>query len=367
MRRAASFVVVCAACTPACGGDLARRATTLERQAREPAAVAELHVEGHRLTKDGRAFRLLGVNHSGTEYACVATDAVLEGPSDEQLTRAMHAWHVNAVRVPLNEDCWLGINGARVAGAPYRSAITELVRRLVLTGMVVVLDLHWSAPGALLAKQQEPMADEDHATDFWRSVASAFKGEPSVMFDLFNEPFLTASQVAPSDVWDCWLRGCVVTPSPDARGGWRSAGMQSMVDAVRDTGATNVILAGGLAYANDLSGWLAHAPHDPLSQLAASFHVYDFNECVTEACWTTQVAPVALAVPVVTGEIGESDCGHAFIDAYMAWADAHGASYLGWAWNTWDCRKGPAFISDYAGTPTPFGVGLQAHLLRVAP
>jgi endoglucanase len=134
---------------------------------------------------------------------------------------------------------------------------------------------------------------------------------------------------------------------------------------VRSTGATNVVMAGGLAYANDLSGWLAHQPNDPAQQLAASLHLYSFNSCKDASCWTSQVEPVSKKVPLVTGELGEDDCLHGFIDGYMAWADARGISYLGWTWNTWDCRTGPALIADYAGTPTAFGEGLRAHLLTL--
>jgi endoglucanase len=39
-----------------------------------------------------------------------------------------------------------------------------------------------------------------------------------------------------------------------------------------------VILLGGLAYSNDLTGWLAHRPTDPTGNLAAAVHVYNFNE-----------------------------------------------------------------------------------------
>ncbi len=33
------------------------------------------------------------------------------------------------------------------------------------------------------------MADEDHASAFWMSVANAFKGDLGIVFDLYNEPF----------------------------------------------------------------------------------------------------------------------------------------------------------------------------------
>ena len=69
-----------------------------------------------------------------------------DGP---QAIAAMTSWHINAVRLPLNEDCWLGINGApaRYSGARYRAAIRAYVARLNHAGLYVILDLHWSAPG----------------------------------------------------------------------------------------------------------------------------------------------------------------------------------------------------------------------------
>jgi len=44
----------------------------------------------------------------------------------------MKRWHINVVRVPMNEDCWLGINGvkARYSGRNYRQAIAAFVSRL---------------------------------------------------------------------------------------------------------------------------------------------------------------------------------------------------------------------------------------------
>ena len=72
---------------------------------------------------------------------------------------------------------------------------------------------------------------------------------------------------------------------------------------------------------------------------------------------------------MVSGEIGEGDCAHRYIDPYMRWADGHGISYLAWAWDAeggWTCRGGPTLISDYDGTPTAFGVGFRDHLRSLA-
>jgi hypothetical protein len=302
----------------------------------------------HLINASGQTIRLLGVNRSGTEYACIQGWGLFDGPNDATSVAAMAAWRINAVRIPMNEDCWLNINGvnASYGGAPYQSAIKSYVNLLHQYGLYAILDLHWNAPGTTQATGQQVMPDADHAPAFWASVASFFKSDPAVLFDLYNEPH---------DVtWPCWLNGCT---SP----GWQTAGMQSLVNAVRATGATQPIMVGGLAWSNDLSGWSANKPTDPANALVASFHNYNFNLC-DPTCWTSTVAPLAAQVPVVTGELGENDCLHGYIDQYMSWADAHGISYLGWTWDTWDCSNGPALISNYDGTPTAFGIGFRDHL-----
>jgi endoglucanase len=217
------------------------------------------------------------------------------------------------------------------------------------------------------ATTQLPMPDADHAAAFWASVATAFKSDPGVVFDLFNEPFVTTANAITSDPWSCWLHGCTIRPGYGVSAAWKAAGMQSLVDAVRSAGATQPLLLGGLAWASDLSQWLSHRPRDPVHQLAASFHLYNFAGCSSMSCWDSQVAPVAAKVPVVTGELGENDCAGSFVDSYMHWADSHAVSYLGWTWNTWSCSGGPALISTYSGTPTAFGTALQTHLSALTP
>ncbi len=332
-----------------------------------------LHVEGNRLYYQGKPTRLLGVDHSGSEYSCIQSGGygIFEGPDADTIGSAIVSWgHANAVRLPLNEDCWLGINGvsASYGGAAYQSAIVTYAAKLHAHGVFTIVDLHWNAPGSFQATAQQPMADADHAVAFWGSVATAFKGDPMTVFDLYNEPFVDVMNAQTTDPWACWASGCTVTQSGGGvTGSWQSAGMKDLVDAVRSAGATNVLMLGGLAYANDLSGWLAHVPADPLGQIAASFHLYNFNACTDASCWSSTIATVAAQHPVVTGELGENDCAHGFIDTYMPWADAHGVSYLGWTWNTWNCSSGPALITAYDGTPTGMGTGLRAHLMTTSP
>src|SRR4051794_2252016 len=78
-----------------------------------PAATKKgLHVSGNRLLDGrGRVVRFRGVNRAGTEYACIQGWGIFDGPSGEESVKAMADWHLNAVRIPLNEDCWLDISG----------------------------------------------------------------------------------------------------------------------------------------------------------------------------------------------------------------------------------------------------------------
>ena len=319
------------------------------------ASVPVVRVVGHELVDaSGLPLRLIGVDRSGTEYACVQGWGIFDGPSDATSVTAIRSWHSDAVRVPLNEDCWLGINGISTTdgGTAYQQAIEKYVTTLNAAGIVAILDLHWNAPGTTKATGQQVMADADHSVSFWSSVAMAFRSDPSVVFDLYNEPHDIS--------WSCWRNGCTVAA------GWRSAGMQQMLTAVRQAGATQPVMVAGLNWAGDLSGWLANEPTDPLHQLVASAHIYNFSQCNTVSCWNQTVAPVARSVPVVTGEIGENDCAGSFINAYMNWADGIGVSYLGWAWDTANCNSGPSLISSYGGTPTAYGNAFRSHLAVLA-
>ena len=101
----------------------------------------------------------------------------------------MESWGINTVRVPLNEDCWLGSDSSDYGNATgYQAAVAAWVSILNAHGIVVILDLHWSAPVGQHALGQYPMADAQ-STSFWSSVAGAYANNPSVIFDLFNEPY----------------------------------------------------------------------------------------------------------------------------------------------------------------------------------
>jgi endoglucanase len=364
-------VMTLTSCVSSAAAHPARALSVMPR----PADAPQLHVSGNSLVSaDGTRVILRGVDRSGTEFECVQGHGIFHGPSDQASIAAMRAWRINAVRVPLNEACWEGepyVDPA-YAGVAYQHAIEAYVKLLNANGMAVILDLHWTdgrytGHGAgchsTLAVCQKPMPDES-ALQFWTSVAGAFEGNDAVIFDLFNEPYPEiADHGNEAEGWQCWLHG-----GHCAGIGYPVAGMQSLVNAVRSTGADNVIMLAGLAWANDLTQWISYMPADPDHDLIASWHSYNFNACHVRSCWTGQVAPVVARVPVIAGEIGERGCGDAYILDVATWLDSQATGYLAWSWNVGhaSCASGSGLISSYDGTPTARGAGYR-DLLRSLP
>ena len=125
-------------------------------------------------------------------------------------------------------------------------------------------------------------------------------------------------------------------------------------------------MVGGLGWSGDLTKWKRYMPNDPLKQLVASWHVYDFGACGSDpTCWRANVRGVGNAAPVLLGEIGETDCAHGFVDTFMRWLDRRNIGYVAWTWDDWNaCNDGPTLITNYDGTPTGYGVGIRHHFVR---
>jgi uncharacterized protein with LGFP repeats len=301
-------------------------------------------VQGNKLvdSQTNAVFVPHGVNIPGLEYSCVQGWRSLPAAGE---FAAVASWKVNTVRLPLNESCWLGLDGAPSGSTvtQYKADVKAWVDGAVAAGLVVILDLHWNAPAGYTASGQRAMPDERSAS-FWTSVATTYAANKSVLFELFNEPY---SRSGFTLTWSCWKNGgCLAPVENDATGTlsgskYTVTGMQTLVSAVRTAGATQPLLLGGLNYSNDLSGWIANKPTDPLNQLVAAWHNYPGQGCST-TCWNSTVTTVAANVPIVTTEFGNTaettstaanNSGN-YLVPFMTWADAHGIGYLPWAW--WD-------------------------------
>lgn len=330
--------------------------------------------------RSGRDFVPQGVNWSSFEYACAqgwgisALESLGVGDPFASEAAAIAAWGANTVRLPLNQDCWLGTRGAPVSDefqertvAAYRDEVDRFVEALNAQGMVVVLDLHSRKRIGTPEFGNLAMPDSESLA-FWRSVATDYRNNPSIMFDAFNEPYSRygpTNQMVFNLTWECWRDGGCRAPVEDdqtattGRVTYPAQGMEAIVGSIRDAGAEQPILLGGLDYSNDLSHWLEFAPDD--DQLIASFHSYDFKECSARECWDSVLAPLADNVPILTGELGATEPLDGYVADYLAWAQEHGIGSLFWVWA--DHPNDPmSLVVDETGVPTEYGALAKTHL-----
>jgi endoglucanase len=336
---ALAFVLVSACAAAGCGDDGSGSTAPIVPVGPE---MTGLHVVANHLENAaGDTVVLRGVNRSGTEYQCVHGAGVFDGAWGTAAVAAIASWRANAVRIPLNELCWLSDGGT----GSYIRSIKTYVDLLHQFHIVPIVELHWAAPGKATPLGQQPMPNLDHSVDLWTDVGRTFANDDGVVFELYNEPFPDSNKDSTA-AWQCWRDGCMAIQSAlqtNSTGGqsWRptsmtyqAVGMQALVDAVRTVAPRNLILAGGIQYSNTLSQWMAYAPVDPSGNLAAAWHIYNFNGCIDASCWDAAPAAIAANLPIVATEIGQRDCQGDFITTLMDWLDGHGASYLAWSWNT---------------------------------
>eukprot|EP01132_Coremiostelium_polycephalum_P001156 gene1156-1466_t len=325
-----------------------------------------LHVVGRNiLNEDNEIVILRGANRPGTEYSCVQYQKIFDGPSDVDHIHDIRNWKINALRIPLNEDCWLGLHSTETAyfGASYRQAIIKYINMLTENNIAAILDLHWAGGdgGTKLATHQIPMPNDVNSPEFWKQIASTFKGNSRVLFDLYNEPYPYGNDWDSDQAWQCWKDG--VNCGSEIT--YKVAGMQQLIDAVRSTGSKNIILLSGIQYATSVTKFLQYIPSDPANQLASAIHSYDFNYCRSRGCWDIYLRPVFEKYPIVATETGQKDCQTDFISDFLHYADQNNIHYLAWSWLVAPCDN-PSLIVDYEGTPTAYGKGLKNHLATLA-
>jgi len=332
------------AATPACSSSTAAAASVQPATVAAPTGVVGVQVSGNKLlsTQDGSVVHLRGVNLAGfdqgskpwIDYACFGGCTPSSGNSEPNFAYLAQL-HFNAVRIPLIQENWLGYacyTGSAVHptatnttpnAAMFQAALIKTVADATAAGLYVILDLHWSAPNdpntgvPYCSFGQGAAADADHSIDFWISIANTFKNNPAVLFELYNEPFLSScydkggtnpAGIACSLVQSTWTtgdgaifrNGGTYYPFIHQVNGsgldvlnitWHVAGMQDLVNGIRTTGtftasngkqftgagAKNVILSASIGWNQNINLWPEFAPSDPTGQLAASWHVYSFS------------------------------------------------------------------------------------------
>jgi endoglucanase len=358
----------------------------------------------HFVDGEGKRLSLQGVNLSGLEFAPMHGWSPSNPWSGQTGTpepdwALFKSWGINIVRIPLNEASWNGgtcVDAVGAFGGPagnqrktdpgnnYQATVKAAVSAAGAHGLLVILDLHWSAPGPWCPLAQNAQADEDHSIAFWHQVATTFQGNLGVVFELFNEPF-GDGMASGQDGWRVLRDGGHFTKF--ATGGtpnsmayeWKAAGMQQLLETIRSTGANNVVLAPGVNYTSDLSRWVEYALRDPQHQLGVAWHAYakygaeygssDYSQPNYGAqSYRSAQAIVAAGWPVLITEFGDRNTpgtpSAPFASTLLPKVDAMGIGYLGWAWDVWPTAPANVLIKDGYGTPTDgYGTYVKQHYL----
>jgi hypothetical protein len=198
----------------------------------------------------GRKVTFRGIHLDGMQWSAskvIATDEVLTAQK----------WGANFIRLPLNEN--FATPGDCSYDPTYLSRVDTLVNAATSRGMLLMIDLHTNALAACAAPTQQKMPDSG-AVQWWTTIAARYQSNPLVGFDLYNEPHDVTD--------DVWRNGGTLTSSGVT---YTAAGMQSLYDAVRGTGATNLVFASGSNWANT---YPAAAPLTGTTNLVYAAHAY---------------------------------------------------------------------------------------------
>lgn len=334
------------------------RAARFAKDLELPAITTELKVEGNQVVSlDGGPVWLQGLSLDSMQWS-------YRGENVQWSMRvAIDEWKANVIRLPVHDTFWFGKGkGQPVGGADaYRKSVDDLIHFASTRGVWILLDLHqFGAP------------TEAHVA-FWKDAAERYKNNPAVLFELFNE--------AHGITWELWRDGgslkdvkhSDVNPTENSlkTDADSTPGMQALVKAVRDTGAKNIILMGGLDWAYDLSGIANGFALDDLGGNGIIYvsHIYPWKKD-----WQEKVLVVADRHPIIVTEIG---CPRRWEDfAFIPPAQRYplegwSEDVLGmiqkhklhWTGFSFHPACGPELILDWDYTPTPnWGVFVKEAL-----
>jgi endoglucanase len=303
-----------------------------------------------------------------------AVNGTMGIPIQDFVTMAT-TWKANVVRVSLNQDYWLP--GGALYASGYKATVQTAVTNAEAAGLDVILDLHWSDCGnAVTATASAPapstcpkgvtdcpfisgqqvMGDKNSVT-FWQQVAAAYMSDPHVLFELYNEP----NGVPVTE----WLSGgSSVANCP-------TVGMQALYNAVRGTGAQNLVIIGGLNFAFDLSGVVPGLTNVTGTNIIYATHPYNEGGKGPTA-WPAAFGNLTATYPVMITEFGDTTaCSSTYNSEVIAYANKTGSngvpaneiSWSAYGWWAESCTF-PSLLAEGSLTaPSVPGMVVQTALL----
>ncbi|MDP9349750.1 MAG: glycoside hydrolase family 5 protein, partial [Gemmatimonadota bacterium] len=292
----------------------------------------------------------------------------------------IRGWKANVARIEVSQNFW--VPTAKWYDPAYPNRVDQAVKAARAAGLDVILTLQTSDRGdpnypgdIFLTNPQQEMPDVNHSIPFWREVASRYKGDGRILFELFSEPYYSFH--GKKSDWNLWLNGGMVPAGrvyDEDRKAFQAVGMQQLYDVVRSTGANNLVIIGGTHWGYYLDGVPTHRVKG--YNIAYAAHPWDWPDKQPET-WDKDWAFLAATEPVMLTEIGNYDCATGYLSKALDKADQLGLSWVAWAWvlpepgelksssdGTDPTCKSWKLITDWSGTPTAAGRIVKERLAR---
>jgi hypothetical protein len=180
----------------------------------------------------------------------------------------------NIIRLPVHPDLWMrDVNYLENYIVPAVAWANEL-------NTYVIIDWHYIGnivtgdSGGTLVASMTPL---ELSENFWTVITDRFTDNPGVIFELCNEP-------------------ADITPEQ-----WSGAA-EKLINIIRNQGAKQLIIVGGVQYAQDLS-WIAETPISD-GNIAYASHIYPAHG---KENWDHYFGTVSESKPVIITEWGYMD------------------------------------------------------------
>jgi endoglucanase len=311
--------------------------------------LARLATAGNRIVRadTGAPVLLRGVNRSGLEYSEPDEQGFLSGAGlvRPEIRTIVEDWGANVIRLPFNQDWVLRGRGGWRPEA-YCRALDQVIQWAAGFGAYTILDLQWLQADQPYGGERNFVAPLPNAQsiEMWRTFAARYRGQPAVLFDLFNEPHDRLAD----DPHPLHRADGTVFPEEQRRvtpAEWRPWA-RTLIETIRDVNPEALIFVSGIDWGYDLRGMDLALPN-----VVYSTHVYPSRD----ANWTEAFGRLAYSVPVFAGEWGCTED-----DLDWAWTLMGYFDGLQMGWTAWSWHDAPRLVERY--TPTPYGRVVQDAL-----
>jgi Cellulase (glycosyl hydrolase family 5) len=261
--------------------------------ARADAATSVITITHNHLLRNGLPWVPRGVQIVGL----VAPDGALSGKyvaAHQQFgyseLQAAVADHADLVRFQVSQ---FGLDPQGPLYSPaYVDEVVNAVQAARGLGLAVILSLQAQPPAGEPSRCPLPDAGAERA---WESLSPMFAGDGDVMFELYNEPGVSATPAG----WIQWRVGGEII---FGGGSCQAVGMQTLINEIRSVAPTNVIIVPGLKGQQSLAGRMRLV--DPANrgdpQLAYGVHYPTLSR--DPPFWDKTFGTASASVPVIVTE-----------------------------------------------------------------